>query len=122
MLLLVCLFDFFAEEKPSLLVLEDFTLKSGERINILEKVGEEFIRFGTHLLLDEEGTTMATIKSDCLGRAADIKMEIIRRWRRGQGKSPISWATLIDVLKICKFNALAIEVEEALIHNAGGEE
>ena len=46
--------------------------------------------------------------------AENITKVILQRWLEGKGKTPVSWATLIDVLKWVGMNVLADQIEDAL--------
>ena len=43
--------------------------------------------------------------------AERINTEILREWATGKGKKPVSWETLIEVLRDIELDALASEIE-----------
>ena len=48
-------------------------------------------------------------------RDADaINQEILTRWLQGQGKKPVSWSTLTDVLKEVELSELSQMIQESL--------
>ena len=47
--------------------------------------------------------------------AEQINLEILRQWIGGKGK-PLSWDTLIDVLKKIGLNTLARDIQDSLPH------
>ena len=49
--------------------------------------------------------------------AQQTNLEILRLWIGGKGK-PLSWDTLINVLKAIGLNNLAGDIQESLQHNA----
>ena len=57
---------------------------------------------------------MTAIREHC-ENAADINLEILRLWIGGKGK-PLSWNTLINVLKDIGLGILASDIKEGLYH------
>ena len=43
--------------------------------------------------------------------AEKINMEIFQEWLIGRGKQPVTWATLVEVLRDIELTALASEIE-----------
>ena len=43
--------------------------------------------------------------------AEQINMEIIQEWLAGRGKQPVTWATLVEVLRDIELSTLAVEIE-----------
>ena len=43
-----------------------------------------------------------------------MRMEIMRGWRRGKGKKPVTWRTLIEVLRKIELNELADDIIDVL--------
>ena len=101
---------------PALGTLVNFEKKNGEKIDILAKIGNNYKHLCIHLLIDNDGAILATISSNCRGIASDILLAIFRRWLQGQGKEPITWKTLIEVLEVIRLKVLAQEIEEGLLH------
>ena len=87
---------------------------TGATINITEKVGTDYTDFGIFLLEDKDGAKVEQIKSDCREKAAAIVREILSQWVRGQGRQPVTWKTLIEVLNIIKLTELASSIQTAL--------
>ena len=48
--------------------------------------------------------------------AEQINMEIFRQWINGRGKHPITWKTLVEVLRDIELNVLAGEIEVVKCH------
>ena len=80
---------------------------------MLERIGRDYKRFGIELLEDADGDKMDEIKENN-SRAADMRMEIMRGWRRGKGKKPVTWRTLIEVLRKIELDELADDITDAL--------
>jgi len=49
-----------------------------------------------------------------MNNAQQINMEILQEWLAGGGKEPVSWRTLIRVLRDVGLNVLAGDIEAAL--------
>ena len=43
--------------------------------------------------------------------AEQINMEILQEWLAGRGKQPVTWATLVEILRDIELTALANEIE-----------
>ena len=104
----------YVDEKPTLRELLHFSTVTGVTINITEKVGADYADLGIFLLEDDDETIVDQIVSNCRGQSSDIIREILKRWVRGQGRQPVTWKTLIEVLKIIKLTELASSIQTAL--------
>lgn len=82
-----------------------FPGRSGE-INIPRTIGTNYLTFGILLLCDEDGTKVDAVaeKHGALG--------ILKSWVQGEGQQPVTWRTLVQVLKDSNFTALAEEIED----------
>ena len=102
----------FADERPNLLKLLSFPGKNGN-INIPEQIGTNYSTFGILLLNDETAAGVKAIIKEHHENAAEINLEILRRWVEGKGK-PLSWDTLISVLNSIGLGSLAGDIEDGL--------
>ena len=82
--------------------------------SIIQRIGTSSESFGIQLLNDEEGETVSAIQQEHRGVAADINRAIIGKWLRGEGREPVTWQTLVDVLGIVKLRVLGRDISEAL--------
>ena len=48
-----------------------------------------------------------------LNDAERINTEILQEWLTGRGKQPVTWVTLVEVLRDIEFSTLADEIEAA---------
>ena len=62
---------------------------------------------GILLLNDETGAITAAIMNDCQMKALNINREVLKRLIRGQGKQPVAWDTLVEVLNSTDLHELA---------------
>ena len=102
----------FADEKPNLLNLLTFPSKTGN-ISIPKQISTKYLKFGIVLLNDETGAEVSTIISKHSDDAELINLGILKLWIEGKGK-PLSWDTLIDVLKETGLVALASDIKDNL--------
>ena len=95
-----------------------YTVSSGDppsmpellRLQVPEKVGAKYYKFGILLLNDESGSRLETIESDCRGDSERIVLRILRDWKAGQGL-PVTWESLIQTLRDMKLFTLADQIE-----------
>ena len=69
--------------------------------------------FGILLLNDKGGAEVSTIIKEYHKDAAEINLEILRRWIEGKGK-PLGWDTLINVLQNIQLGTLASDIKDGL--------
>ena len=100
-------------EMPSMTDLRYLKHPSGEAIDIPERIGLSYEKFGTHLLKDEYGNKVLIIKHDTMKEVVATNVEILRRWLAGSGERPVTWATLIKVVQLIN-PTLAKQIREAL--------
>ena len=99
-------------ERPTLVKLLKFPIKDGgSHIDIIEKVGTKYNKFGVLLLEDESGSKVDTIESHYREDPERINHEIFRRWLKGEGKQPVTWKTLTEVLHDSHLSCIAEEIE-----------
>ena len=84
----------------------------GGTINIPQEIGPNYNYFGIHLLDDPNGTRVHNMECRHREDAERINTEILREWATGRGKNPVTWETLIEVLRDIELGALANEIEE----------
>ena len=96
-----------------MVTLEELKVKDGGNINVLERLGTDYERFGIKLLKDSYGDAVAEIKDD-QRTARKIKREIARQWLRGKGQQPVTWRTLVMTLEDIELRQLAKDIREAL--------
>ena len=63
------------------------------------------------LLDDPNGTKVDNIECKHRGDPEQINTEILRKWATGRGKKPVTWETLMEVLRDIELGALANEIE-----------
>ena len=71
--------------------------------------------FGVLILNDKTAAEVTAIVKEHRENTADINLEILRLWIEGKGK-PLSWNTLINVLKDIGLGTLASDIQDGLHH------
>ena len=83
------------------------------KVNLAEKIGVKYTEFGVLLLDDTDGSKISAIEREFGRKASDINCNIFQLWLQGKGKQPVTWATLIAVLRDIGMNQLARSIEES---------
>ena len=77
------------------------------------EIGVDYYKLGILLLEDDYGN-----KTDAIAEAYRdpemIAIKIFQKWIKGDGKTPVTWATLIQVLQHLKLNRLCRYIENVL--------
>lgn len=111
----------FADDPPNLSALRNFTVNHGS-IDIAEKIGTNYEHFGTLLLNDNDGTKVKNIEMSKHGDPVHITVEILKQWRQGKGRRPVTWRTLVDCLRGTGLNVLADKIEHSLSSHNGSKD
>ena len=91
---------------------------SGRSVRIVEEIGPFYRQLGVLLLNDKTGVVTKVITQRHPNDVDAISVEILRRWLEGQGQHPVTWSTLIRVLKDVQLAELAQTIQEALTSSA----
>ena len=100
-------------ESPTLPQLSRFCI-GNKKVNIIEEIGTKYYDFGLNLLQDDTGAKMDAIVDECRDNTERINRKVLSRWIRGEGKKPVSWATLATELHECGLTELAKSIRERL--------
>ena len=82
------------------------------RINIPKEISTKCYQFGVLLLKDETGARLETIIRKHLNDAEQINMEIFKLWFAGEGEQPVTWGTLVEVLRDVELATLASDIAD----------
>ncbi len=80
--------------------------------NIFKEIGTRYSDFGTLLLEDNTGAVIQGLERQCGIDSFRINREILSGWIQGEGRKPVTWATLIGVLRDIGMNTLADDIED----------
>ena len=82
-----------------------------KRINIPQEISTNFYQFGILLLEDRTGRRVRSIEYTCRGDSERINLDILQKWIKGEGKKPVTWGTLVEVLSDVQLTTLARDIE-----------
>jgi hypothetical protein len=103
------------QNKPTVPQFVTFRTANGESINLAERIGTDFFNFGILLLKDDTGSCVSAARKQYRGNAEDINTNSFTLWLDGKGRRPVTWATLVGVLRDMRLFTLAEEIEDALL-------
>ena len=83
-------------------------------VKLVEKIGSMYSDFGVLLLNDNDGSLISAIEREKGRNASDITRHICQLWLQGKGKQPVTWATLVAVLRDIDLRKLAEDIEELM--------
>ena len=101
-----------ADDRPDLNDLRKLPVKDGVK-DIVAEIQNDYIRLGGCLLEDEGGNKVHGIEIAKHYIPLAITEEILRQWRQGKGKKPVTWRILIDCLREAQLNVAADDIESA---------
>ena len=82
-------------------------------LKVHQQISTKYKDFGTFLLNDDTGYLVNNIERKCQQTPDEINTKILEEWLAGGGR-PCTWETLIEVLRECKLNALADQIQDAM--------
>ena len=72
---------------------------SVKKVDVAVEVGVRYSSFGILLLNDANGAIVQALEMEHHRNAERINMAILQRWLQGMGVKPVTWSTLVDVLR-----------------------
>ena len=100
----------YTADCPTLIELVRFRGRE-RRINLPQEISTKYKQFGILLLNDCNGARVCNMEHKYRGNVEQINVEILQEWTNGEGKQPVSWKTLIEVLCDAELSTLANEIE-----------
>ena len=95
-----------------LVILDDKPRKSElYSLGIIDDI-TDYDRVGTYLLKDEKGNIIRNLREDHK-YVRKIVIEIFDLWLNDKGATPVTWAGLINCLRLAELNTLADKIESA---------
>ena len=94
---------------PTLPTLLKFPCK-GRFIDIISEIGAKHKKFGILLLNNRTGARITAIAQKHTDDAEQINIEVLQEWLQGKGKKPVTWHTLIEVVKDTGLSELAKDI------------
>ena len=80
----------------------------------MKEIGTYYNMFGVLLLNDKSGAIISALEQQHHSRATAVNFEILQQWIQGSGIQPVTWETLVKVLRKSKLNTLADKIESSL--------
>ena len=82
---------------------------------VMKRVAYKWEKLATMLELDNDGRKIDAIRRDFWGVGVEICcMQAIHHWVRGEGKTPVSWRTLLKCLEDIECGQIAEEIAKKL--------
>ena len=81
---------------------------------IITKIAPNYHDFGIFLLNDEDGSIIDSIVMKFREDPNRITYDILKRWLQGRGVGPVTYATLVEVLKKAGLNEPAETIKSSL--------
>ena len=103
----------YSDAKPTLAKLSLLRAAQRKNIKVIKRVAPFWQRLGDQLDFDENGSKLATINADHTTSEACCRA-MFRHWLSGNGVTPCSWGTLVDLLDDLDEVVLAQEIQSAL--------
>ena len=80
----------------------------GKTVRVIDKVAHKWEEFAMRLYFEDED--IMRIKRDC-PQTQQASRQVVMEWRKGKGRKPTTWATLIKALDEAKLSEAAKELE-----------
>ena len=86
-----------------------------QRLDITNSIGSNYCCVAPVLLIDPTGAVVDELENDYPHNTRSINSKMFRRWLQGSGKTPVSWQTLVDTLRVVHLDQLACSIEGSLV-------
>ena len=86
------------------------------RLNIAKDISTHYRDVGTFLLEEETNATVNSLAHSYNRDCEEINNQLLNCWLEGKGKKPITWETLVEVLRKAELLVLADEIKEGCRH------
>ncbi len=98
------------ESAPTLPQIINLSLPDGSTLDLTQQIGTRYNQFGILLLNDKTGARISSIETKHRENVQEINLEVLKLWINGEGRKPISWNTVVTVLREIGLNALASKI------------
>ena len=82
------------------------------------EISTKYVQFGALLLDDRNGARVKNLEHEYHYNVEQINTAILREWVNGRGKQPVTWATLVKVLRDIELSTLAGDIEAASVKHS----
>ena len=90
---------------------------AGREVDLAVEIGVHYFTFGVHLLQDSTGSQVGALEKEMGKNAQDINHRIFALWLQGKGRQPVTWDTLVTVLKESKLHQLAKDISDVKLRS-----
>lgn len=90
---------------------------AGRNVNLVEIIGDKYMMFGVLLLEDDTGNRITAFDDEFKCNAEKINFRVLKLWVEGKGRLPVTWATLVTVLKDIGLVRLAKDIEARIMNS-----
>ena len=87
------------------------------RLELPQRVGNNYTNFGIFLLEDRTGSRVDAIEDECCGKPYRITRKILQEWVEGRGAAR-TWDALVKTLRDCDLNTLADHIQASKLPHA----
>ena len=105
---------FFGSDRPTIAHLIELPCKGGGSIKTVQQCSSKYYNIGVFLLSDFNAHIVQSLVMEHKNVNEDIMKAVFKKWIDGTGKTPISWNTLIKVLRQVELGTLADELQNAM--------
>ena len=100
---------------PTLKLLTNLQIDGVKKnIKIIQKTNTHYTELAMHLLNDDNCDIVSGLEEKCHHDPVKIITAVYKKWIDGTGRTPVTWQTLVDVLKEIELHSLADEIGTAL--------
>ena len=103
-----------AGEKPTIQQLQAFPGPDKKKIRVHEQIGTKYTDLAVFLLGDDTRVKVETFAMKHSQDPDRINLEILSNWLQGLGKQPVTWRTLVQVLRDLDLKSVANDIESGL--------
>ena len=108
----VCNYWLLIGARPTMDEIRRFRKTDGRVIDLVTEIGTDYKKIGRILL--ESDRKVANIETSKQGHVENIVDEILREWLKGSGRTPVTWETLVTVLRESGLVVLADDINDSL--------
>ena len=86
-----------------------------KNVNIIQKTSAKYTIIGMQLLEDDNCDIVDALKKTYGGDPEEIITAVYKKWISGTGRKPVTWLTLVDVLRDVELTSVADIIEPSLL-------
>ena len=85
-----------------------------KNVNIVQKTSTNYTTIGMQLLEDDNCDIVNGLKKTHGSDTEEIIAAVYKKWISGTGRKPVTWSTLVDVLRDVELTSIADIIEPSL--------